>query len=94
MITTQKEKAFAAELKELMEKHGVRIEEDGTENHEEWIDDFDDSHEVTEIKTSYRFSGPDIDVAIEDFNIWLNISGEVKEAKSTVNIAQLRNSAA
>jgi hypothetical protein len=86
MITTQKEKAFASELKELMEKHGVRIEKEKQ--------DIDDEFNVIGTASDYRFSGHDIDVAIEDFELWRNISGEVKEVKSTVNIAQLRNSAA
>ena len=77
MITTQKEKAFAGELKELMQKHGVRIEEDKTENYEEYYEDgtlTDTKIETTETKINYRFSGPDIDVLVEDFELWCNVA--------------------
>ena len=85
MIITKKEKAFAGELKELMKKYGVRIEEDIIENHEEWTDVCDDSHEVTEITTNYRFSGPDIDVTVDEFELWRNISHDANHDVSSNN---------
>ncbi len=75
MITTQNEKAFAKDLKELMKKHGVSIEEDKKENYEEWRDVLDDGlNQITGTETNYRFSGPSIDIAIADFEIYRRIS--------------------
>ena len=77
MITTQKEKAFAGELKELMRKHGVRIEEDKTENYEESYEEeliTDTKVKTIEIKMNHKFVGPDIDVLVEDFELWRNVA--------------------
>ncbi len=60
MITTQKEKAFASELKLLMAKYSVRIEVSENYNSES---------EVIEI-TDRKFVGPDIDITIDDLEIY------------------------
>ncbi len=64
MITTQKEKAFAGELKQLMDKYKVRIEV--TEN-------YNSESEVIEI-TGHKFVGPDIEISIDDFELYRSIS--------------------
>jgi hypothetical protein len=64
MITTQKEKAFAGELKELMKKHGVRIEAD---------ENYNSATEQIEV-IGRKFVGPDIDVSIDDFEFWRSTS--------------------